>query len=70
MKKYSLSKLSGKLKRQRRAKGLSRDALAARARVNYNTIIKLESGANKNPTIKTLLGLASALKLEVEDLIS
>lgn len=70
MKKYNVAKLAGNLKRERKAKGLSRDELAARAKVNYNTVIKLESGANKNPTIKTLLGLASVFKVNVEDLIS
>jgi len=37
--------------------------------VIYNTIIKIESGANKNPTIETLTKIAKALSVGVDDLI-
>jgi len=70
MKKYSLSKLAGNLKKLRLKNKLSREELSKRAKVNYNTIIKLESGANKNPTIKTLLGICGVFKTGIEDLIS
>ncbi len=66
---YQLSKIASHLKRHRIRLGLSRDELARAARVNYNTIIKLESGANKNPTIKTLIGIAKVFRVRVEDLI-
>lgn len=69
-KKYNLAKLASYLKKMRTAKDLSRDELATEAKVNYNTIIKLESGANKNPTIKTLIGLAQVFNVTVEELIS
>lgn len=69
-KKYNLSKLASTLKKLRAAKDLSRDELAREAKVNYNTVIKLESGANKNPTIKTLIGLAQVFNITVEELIS
>ncbi len=49
--------------------GLSRDELARQAKVNYNTIIKLESGANKNPTVLTLIGLAKVLEASIEDFL-
>ena len=68
--KYNLSKLAGRMKMYREKMKLTREDLAKRAKVNYNTIIKLESGANKNPTIKTLIGLAGVCKTSVEKLIS
>ncbi len=70
MKKYSVNKIGSNIKSRRQKLKLTREELAGRARVNYNTIIKLESGANKNPTVRTLLGLASVFKTNVDDLIS
>jgi len=37
--------------------------------VTYNTIIKIESGANINPTIDTMTKIAKALGVGVDDLI-
>ncbi|MBI4415229.1 MAG: helix-turn-helix transcriptional regulator [Candidatus Kerfeldbacteria bacterium] len=34
-----------------------------------NTVVKIESGVNKNPTIETLTKLASALQIDVNDLL-
>lgn len=70
MKKYNLNKLAASVKRLRAAADLTRQELSEKADVNYNTIIKIESGANKNPTIKTLIGLANVFKKSVEDIIS
>ena len=68
-KKYNLAKLASTIKKMRIAQDLSRDELAREAKVNYNTIIKLESGANKNPTIKTLIGLSQVFNVSLEDLV-
>jgi DNA-binding XRE family transcriptional regulator len=68
--KYNLSKLAAKIKGLRAKHELTRDELSKKAKVNYNTIIKLESGANKNPTIKTLIGIANVFKTSVEDIIA
>jgi transcriptional regulator with XRE-family HTH domain len=35
----------------------------------FNTIIKIESGANTNPTIETLQKVAKALGVGVDDLL-
>lgn len=66
---YNLSKLAGNIKKLRKAEELSRDELSRKAKVNYNTIIKLESGANKNPTIKTLINIANVLQTNVNDIL-
>ena len=66
---YSVAKISGFINKKRMAAGLTRDELARKAKVNYNTVIKLESGANKNPTIQTLIGISKILGVHVEDFI-
>lgn len=70
MKKYNVNKIAATVKRFRTAAQLTRQELSEKAHVNYNTIIKIESGANKNPTVKTLIGLSTVFKKSIEDLIS
>lgn len=48
--------------------GLTQEALARKADISYNTIIKLESGAIKDPRISTLLKVASALGISIDGL--
>jgi len=57
------------IKQKRKELGLSQDKLSKRADVAYNTIVKIESGENSNPTIVTLRKIADALKIGVDDLI-
>ena len=61
--------LSENIKKIRTKKGLSQDKLAKLADVTLTTLVKLESGANDNPTIKTLAKIAEALDTKVDDLI-
>ena len=49
--------------------GISQDRLSKTADITYNTIIKIESGVNINPTIETLSKIAKALNVGVDDLI-
>ena len=51
------------------AKGLSQEKLARLADVANNTLIKMESGENKNPTLDTLKKVAKAFGVSVDDLI-
>lgn len=59
-------KISKKIREQ---KGLSQEKLARLADVANNTLIKMESGENKNPTLETLKKVAKALEISVDDLI-
>jgi len=43
--------------------------LARLADVANNTLIKMETGENKNPTLETLKRVAKALEVSVDDLI-
>ncbi len=61
--------LANNIKRLREAKGLSQEKLARLADVANNTLIKMESGENNNPTLETLKKVAKALDISVDDLI-
>jgi len=63
------SKIADNIKKYRNKLDISQDRLSKLADVTYNTIIKIESGANKNPTIETLQKIANALNVSVDDLI-
>ena len=53
----------------RKAKGLSQEKLARLADVANNTLIKMESGENQNPTLDTLKKIAKAFNVSVDKLI-
>jgi transcriptional regulator with XRE-family HTH domain len=61
--------LGEKIKKQRIKKGLSQDQISKLANVTYTTYAKIESGANDNPTIKTLKKITDALKVKIDDLL-
>lgn len=65
----SNQELSKNLKKLREKKGFSQDRLAKIADVANNTVIKIEQGDNKNPTLETLKKLANALGVSLDDLI-
>ncbi|KKU46577.1 MAG: Transcriptional regulator, Cro/CI family [Parcubacteria group bacterium GW2011_GWB1_46_8] len=61
--------LAKNIERLRKAKRLSQEKLARLADVANNTLIKMESGENINPTLETLKKVAKALEVSVDDLI-
>lgn len=63
------SNIREKIKKHRNKLGISQDRLSKLADVTYNTIIKIESGSNKNPTIDTLTKIARALGVSVDELL-
>ena len=65
----SNNKISENLKKYRSQKGCSLEKVARLAGLSLNTIIKVENGINKNPTIETLTKIAKALDIGVDDLI-
>ncbi|MBU1137105.1 helix-turn-helix domain-containing protein [Patescibacteria group bacterium] len=65
-----LSTIAKNIRNKRKELGLSQDKLSKLADVAYNTIIKVETGENPNPTINTLQKIAKALKVSVDKLIN
>ena len=64
------STIADNIKKYRNKMGVSQDKLSKLADITYNTIIKIESGVNTNPTIETLAKIAKALGVGVDDLIN
>ena len=64
-----MSNIATNLKKLREAKKLSQEKLARLADVANNTIVKIEAGKNKNPTLETLTKIVKVLNVSVDDLI-
>jgi len=58
------------LRKLREAKGLTQGELGDRAGLHRVYVTKLETGAETNPTLDTLKGLAKALGVPVTDLLA
>ena len=61
--------LSKNIKKRRITLGLSQDQLARKANVPYSTYLKIESGYTPNPSIQTVLNIAEALNVSIDDLV-
>ena len=61
--------LSSNIKKYRKKLNISQDKLSKLSDVTYNTIIKIESGKNMNHTIKTLMKIANALGVSLDELV-
>ncbi|HEC92651.1 MAG TPA: XRE family transcriptional regulator [Candidatus Atribacteria bacterium] len=57
------------LKKLRQKKGWSQEKLAREADISYNTLIKIERGRIKNPKLETLIKLAKALGVSIDELV-
>lgn len=60
--------ISENIRRLRQKKGISQDRLSKEADLALNTIVKIETGENPNPTVETLEKIAKALGVSVRDL--
>lgn len=58
-----------RIRELRRKKGLSQEKLARLANVSFITVVKIESGESKHPTIQTMAGIAKALEISLDELI-
>ena len=63
-----ISTIAKNIKKIRKKRGISQDKLSKLAEVAYNTIIKIESGAIRSPTIKTVQKIAKALDISLDEL--
>ena len=61
--------LAKRVRELRIKKSFSQEKLARLAAVSYNTIVKIESGESKHPTIQTMAGISKALRISLDDLI-
>jgi len=63
------NRISVNLKKLRAQHGYSLEKVARLADLSLNTIVKIENGLNKNPTIDTITKIAKALEVGVDDLL-
>jgi len=64
-----MSSIAKNIKRLRKAKKLSQERLARLANVANNTIIKIEAGKNRNPTLDTIKKISRVFNISVDELI-
>ena len=61
--------LAENIKRIRKKKGLSQEKLARLADISNNTLVKIEMGMAKEPTITTVRKIADALEVSIDGLV-
>ena len=61
--------LAENIKKYRNKLGLTQEALARKADISYNTIIKLESKGITDPRMETLKKIANALNVSIDILV-
>ena len=61
--------LAGRLKRLRRDRDWSQQRLAEAAGVSYMVITRIEQGLSKEPTILSMVKLADALGVTLDELV-
>ena len=61
--------IANNLRRLRKKMGLSQEKLARLADISLNTLTKIESGFAKKPTIQTVVKLAKALEVSLDELV-
>lgn len=62
------NKIGNNIRKVRRNKGISQDRFSKEADLVLNTIVKIETGRNSNPTVQTLEKIAKALDVATGDL--
>lgn len=61
--------LAENIRKLRIKKGLSQEKLARLADISNNTLIKIEIGMAKEPTITTVTKIANALGVSIDELV-
>lgn len=61
--------IAKRLKELRKKSGWSQQKLAEKAGLSYNTITKIEQGAATKPTIQTMIKIADAFKISIDELV-
>ena len=61
--------LAENIRRFRKKKGFSQEKLARLADISNNTLVKIEMGMAKEPTITTVRKIAKALDVSIDELV-
>jgi len=66
---YALSMIENNIKRIRKSKGLTREAISRKSGVIYRTVENIEKGKTKNPGVITVKKIAETLEVPVDVLL-
>ncbi len=69
-KKSDQDTIGKKIKVRRNKLKLTQDDLARKADIPYTTLVKIETGAVKSPSVDTMKKIATALETTIDELIS
>ncbi len=61
--------LAKRLKELRRERGWSQQKLAEKTGLSFNAVTKIEQGLAKHHTLKTLLKMADAFRISLDELV-
>jgi DNA-binding XRE family transcriptional regulator len=61
--------VASNIKKYRQKSGLSQDQLALKAGIPYSTFLKIESAYTPNPSIQTVMSIAEALDVSIDELV-
>ena len=61
--------IGNNVRRIRKKKGLTQEKLARLADISLNTLAKIELGFAKKPIIQTVVKLAKALEITIDELV-
>jgi len=61
--------LAKNVKKYRIDRSLSQDQMARKADMPYSTYLKIESGITTNPSLQTLVNIAEALEISLDELV-
>lgn len=64
-----LNKIGENIRKLRQQRKMSQDRLSKKADLALNTIVKIETGENPNPTLETLQKIAKALDVSMDKLL-
>ena len=63
------SVIGNNIKKYRQKLGISQDILSKKTNLAFHTIAKIEAGATPNPTIGTVMKIAKALGVPIDELL-
>ncbi len=61
--------IATRLKDLRKDRGWSQQKLAEKTGLSFNAVTKIEQGLAKHPTLKTLIKLADAFGISIDELV-
>ncbi len=61
--------ISKRLKELRKERNWTQQELAQKADLSFNAVTKIEQGAAKHPTLKTLIKLSEAFGIGIDELV-